>query len=194
MELLSIILTFVGYTSVLATLIYEKKKYLSEQSVKKYNIWVKLLNYLPVMVITPVLFFYIYEYNTLGSFQTMIISLPFAIRILGILLLIFSLYIYSDSILTMQKNWTIGLELRKGHELIKTHAYKYIRHPIYTAWFGIILSLGLIFSSFLYIIALIPVFAWYCYRAFLEEGFLAKNLSGYQGYLKTTKRFIPFIF
>ena len=195
MDLASIMLTIFGYTIVFLTVFYAKKKNKNIKSLKEKGFFVKILNYLPFICITPIFIYYIYEYINYKHFRLFILPFPLYLKIIGILILFISLYLYTDSIIIMRKNWTIGLELRKKHHIIHDHAFKYIRHPIYAAWLGIIISLIFIFSSFLYLPSLIIVFLWYFYRAKLEESFLSTHLKGYKRYMqKTKKMFIPFIF
>lgn len=195
MERISILLTVFGYVIVFFTVFYAKMVNQHAQSIKKKGKFLKLLNYLPFACITPVFIYYIYEYFLYGSFKLFVLPSPVQFKILGFLMLLGSLYLYVDSILVMRENWTIGLELRKKHQVVCKHAFKYIRHPIYSAWLGIILSLVFIFSSPLFIISLIIVFLWYSYRAKIEEFFLMDYLKGYKNYIQKTKgRFIPFVF
>jgi len=59
------------------------------------------------------------------------INFPLWLRLLGIALSIISLPYFWWIHKTLGQNWSPSLEIRKGHELLKTGPYKRIRHPMY---------------------------------------------------------------
>jgi protein-S-isoprenylcysteine O-methyltransferase Ste14 len=185
-----------GYCVVFFTVFYAKHLYGKKTATKINNssTLVKILNYLPFLAITPIYIFNIYEILHFG--QPRLLLAPFSenIRYFGILIMFFALFLYSDSIFVMNKNWTVGIELRRGHSVVNQHAYRLIRHPIYTAWYLIIISMFVMFGNWLYLLGLMLVFGWYTYRAGREEAFLCKNLHGYKHYMLHRKRFIPFVY
>lgn len=174
------------------TVRFGKQKGCGTSSVKKKSLVVNLLNYLPAILLLPSYMFFITKYFTQGYIIKYVSNV--SLFILGVLLLIMALFLYSDSIFHMGKMWTIGLELRKDHKVIKTHAYQYVRHPIYTAWFFIVIASAIILHSLVVLSFVIPVYLWYNKMAIMEEKFLAINLNGYSKYMKKTKKFIPFIY
>ena len=78
--------------------------------------------------------------------------------------------------------------------IVCTGIYKYLRHPIYGAN---ILFLGGLFvaTGSLWILILIGIWcAYYIPSAFREEVALRHHFPEYDEYMKTTKRFIPFVY
>jgi len=191
-DLVILIVLIITITSTYATLRIGKKIGNNSKSLKKGTFLTQLLNYLPALLVLPTYIYYILGYIKLGFILKSPPNIYFFIS--GIVLLCFSLILYSDSILHMGKMWTIGLELRKGHKVVKSHAYKYIRHPIYMAWFCIIISSAMLLQNIFILVYLVPVFIWYNIRANLEENFLLKNLKGYSVYYHKSKKYIPFIY
>ena len=51
----------------------------------------------------------------------------------GTILLVAALWLFWRSHADLGQNWSVTLELRKGHQLIKHGVYRYIRHPMYAS-------------------------------------------------------------
>lgn len=116
-----------------------------------------------------------------------------SLEILGFIGIIIA---YITSFLVMKENTylsrVVEIQKERGHKVITTGPYKYVRHPLYVAviimFFCIPLSLGslyaLIASAFLTIIIII--------RTVLEDKLLHKELEGYKEYAKKTRyRLLP---
>lgn len=83
---------------------------------------------------------------------------------------------------------------RQGGKLTQEGAYKFIRHPMYTAVIMLGLTLFLSapsFTSFLVFLMLVGVLH---IKVDLEEELLSKMHKGYKDYAQKTKKFIPFIY
>ena len=96
---------------------------------------------------------------------------------------------------TLSTNWSSTVELKKGHELITSGIYSYIRHPIYAGMMFIMLGTVLVFPTILEVIILILVYVTFIFRMIKEEELMGKTFSKeYSQYKKKTKMLIPFIF
>ena len=91
---------------------------------------------------------------------------------------------------------TVHIQKDRGHKVISSGIYAYIRHPMYTGtifwmvgtnmWLGTYLSL---------IVTSILIFIGFYCRISIEEKTLKNGLEGYQEYSEKVKaRLIPFIF
>ncbi|MGH9810627.1 MAG: protein-S-isoprenylcysteine O-methyltransferase, partial [Terriglobia bacterium] len=58
-----------------------------------------------------------------------------AVAWLGLLPLIGSLRLFRRSHADLGRNWSISLELRERHALVKIGVYRLIRHPMYSSFF-----------------------------------------------------------
>ncbi len=113
----------------------------------------------------------------------------------GSVILVFSFVLF---FLTFRENTYLSTVVRvqkdRGHTVISTGPYHYVRHPMYSAflpfmvgtalwlgsWYGVLLGLSFILAV-----------AW---RAVLEERTLEKELQGYATYMTQVKyRLIPFV-
>jgi protein-S-isoprenylcysteine O-methyltransferase Ste14 len=91
--------------------------------------------------------------------------------------------------------FTGAVTIQKEHRVIDTGAYRFVRHPSYTA--GLLILLGVAVAGGNGLGALVAfVVAWlaYWYRARVEEQALLAALGEpYARFMATRKRFIPFI-
>ena len=86
------------------------------------------------------------------------------------------------------------LRLKKGHRVIKTGAYHYVRHPLYaTLIFWCVGSL-LFFESFLFLIMVVLVPAIYLEAKSEEKALISAFGEEYEGYRASTGMFFPKVF
>jgi protein-S-isoprenylcysteine O-methyltransferase Ste14 len=94
---------------------------------------------------------------------------------------------------TMGRNWSIVARTRDDHALVTAGPFAWIRHPIYTAMFlmMIALAIGLGHMARLFIAA--PLYAMgTAIRVWIEERLLRTAFgSAYEEYANRVKRFIP---
>ena len=86
------------------------------------------------------------------------------------------------------------LRLKKGHRVIKTGAYHYVRHPLYAALIFWCAGSLLFFKSFLFLLLAVLVPANYL-EAKVEEKALIETFGGeYESYRAITGMFFPKVF
>jgi protein-S-isoprenylcysteine O-methyltransferase Ste14 len=94
------------------------------------------------------------------------------------------------------KQFTIHVKIVPRHKLVVTGIHKYMRHPMYTGLFLMVIGSCIALHSLWAVIAtfvlLVPAGI---YRVKVEEEVLVKNFGKqYTEYAKRTKRFIPYLF
>ena len=79
--------------------------------------------------------------------------------------------------------------------VIDRGAYRWVRHPSYTAGILLFAGIGIALGSFASIaIMVVSAFAVYAYRVSVEERALLETIGEpYAAFMKSRKRFIPFI-
>jgi protein-S-isoprenylcysteine O-methyltransferase Ste14 len=120
-------------------------------------------------------------------------NVPRWLRCIGVLLLMASFYLFY---LVFRENSylspAVRVQTERGHTVISTGPYSYIRHPMYSGFVlfavGTTLLLGSAYGLFGAALLIVMV-AW---RAVQEERLLERELKGYGAYKKRVRyRFVP---
>ena len=118
-----------------------------------------------------------------------------AIAWLGLVSLCVSLWLFRRSHVDLGHNWSISLQVRKHHTLVKTGVYRLIRHPMYSSFFLLALSQMLLLPNWLAgASGLIGVALLFVFRVRREENMMLQTIGDeYRGYMASTKRLIPWV-
>lgn len=108
----------------------------------------------------------LYWFTPLLAWATL---LPFMIRVTGVVISTYGLYLFWLTHKALGANWSPLLEVRKEHKLITTGIYKHIRHPMYTAILLFTLGLGLISANLVVLLLPLIVFCVLCYIRISDE-------------------------
>jgi protein-S-isoprenylcysteine O-methyltransferase Ste14 len=114
-----------------------------------------------------------------------------AMQMLGVALLAVSLRLNVWARRHLQHFYSERVELQSEHRIIDTGPYVYVRHPVFTSLFGLVIGLLLVSPSLPTIVLAIYTFVDFTRAARREEELLSKNLPGYTSYMKRTNAFIP---
>jgi|SRR3974390_457008 len=114
---------------------------------------------------------------------------------LGLVPLCASLWLFRRSHVDLGRNWSISLEIRQHHTLVKTGVYRLIRHPMYTSFFLLGLAQMLLLPNWLAgSSGLIGVTILFVFRVRREERMMLQMIGDeYRAYMATTKRLIPWV-
>jgi protein-S-isoprenylcysteine O-methyltransferase Ste14 len=82
-----------------------------------------------------------------------------ALSFLVIGLAVGSVWLVSSAVRTLGKQWAFTARLIEGHHLITNGPYRFVRNPIYTGMFGMLLATGLAFGYWIQLIPGIVLFA-----------------------------------
>ena len=99
--------------------------------------------------------------------------------------------------ITLNDNWTQSYEyqIKKKHELIKNGIYSLVRHPIYGGLIFMVTGVLMVSGSLTFIPGLILSVFIVNIFARREERILIKHFGKkYEEYMKSTKKFIPFVY
>ena len=100
-------------------------------------------------------------------------SANIALQLISILLAIWSVWLASSAIRELGKQWSLQARLIEDHKLVTSGVYGIVRHPIYTAMFGMMLATGLVLSHWIGLGAAVIVFLIGTeIRTNIEEGLL----------------------
>jgi protein-S-isoprenylcysteine O-methyltransferase Ste14 len=114
----------------------------------------------------------------------------------GVAVMIVALWLFWRSHADLGRNWSITLEIRKGHELIRNGVYRLVRHPMYASIFLFALAQGLMLSNALAGWAGLVTFAvMYFIRMPREERMMVEHFGeGYREYMEETGKLWPKFF
>ena len=112
---------------------------------------------------------------------------------MGTVVLSLGIWLFYRSHADLGRNWSISLEIREDHQLVRSGVYRHIRHPMYTAIFLTALAQALLLSNWLAgpscFLAFLVMFALRIGRE--EAMMLNKFGEAYGDYMNRTKRLIP---
>jgi protein-S-isoprenylcysteine O-methyltransferase Ste14 len=114
---------------------------------------------------------------------------------LGLLLLIGALWLFRRSHADLGRNWSITLQMRDEHVLVKSGVYRLIRHPMYSSFFLLGIAQFLLLPNWFAGLAG-PVGAGilYGFRVRREERMMLEFFGDdYHDYMAETKRIVPWI-
>ena len=97
-------------------------------------------------------------------------DISLTVTIIGLLLYLSGLIGRNWCIRTLGKYWSLHVEIRKNHELIKSGPYKYIRHPAYLSIIFEVCGIPLIVNAyFIFIFAVVVYIPIIILRIYYEE-------------------------
>ncbi len=120
------------------------------------------------------------------------ITFPDWLRWAGFALGVISILFWTWTQLTLGKEWSPQLQLRKDHHLIITGPYAHIRHPMYTAICGFGLGLALVSANGVFVVLAAMVIIGLFLRIPQEEKMLIREFGEeYQAYIRHTGSMFP---
>ena len=120
-------------------------------------------------------------------------SRPAAVPATGLVLLVLSLRLFHRSHADLGRQWSITLEIRDQHRLVREGVYRRVRHPMYAAVWGFALAQALILPNLLAGLAGPLSFApLYLVRTPREEALMRRWFGEeYERYCAETGRLLP---
>lgn len=118
-----------------------------------------------------------------------------AIAWLGLVPLIGALWLFRRSHADLGRNWSITLQVRDRHVLVKTGVYRLIRHPMYSSFFLLGLTQMLLLPNWLTgISGVLGAGVLFAFRVLREERMMLESFGEqYRDYMTHTKRIVPWI-
>jgi protein-S-isoprenylcysteine O-methyltransferase Ste14 len=119
-----------------------------------------------------------------------------AIAWLGVATSISALWVFRRSHVDLGRNWSISLQVREQHALVKTGIYRLIRHPMYSSFFLLGLAqLLLVPNWFAGLAGVVGAGVLFAFRVRREEQMMLESFGGeYRSYMSQTKRVVPWVF
>jgi protein-S-isoprenylcysteine O-methyltransferase Ste14 len=114
---------------------------------------------------------------------------------LGLVPLVAALWLFRRSHADLGRNWSITLQVRDQHALVKSGVYRLIRHPMYSSFFLLGLAQLLLVPNWLAGAAgLAGAALLFGFRVAREERMMLESFGeDYRAYMASTKRVIPWV-
>jgi protein-S-isoprenylcysteine O-methyltransferase Ste14 len=114
---------------------------------------------------------------------------------LGLAPLVAALWLFRRSHVDLGRNWSITLQVREQHALVKTGVYRLIRHPMYSSFFLLGLAQMLLLPNWLAgISGIVGAAILFAFRVPREEQLMLESFGDeYRAYMTHTKRIVPWI-
>lgn len=132
---------------------------------------------------------YIVNHPWLGVLS---LPLPGWLRWIGVAVGFLSLALYAWSRATLGKEWSSNLLLGENHSLVTTGPYRWIRHPIYLAMIGFMISIALVTADLFLVAFLLVSTIDLALRIPKEEQMMVEKFGEeYKTYMQRTGRIFP---
>lgn len=120
-------------------------------------------------------------------------TLPPWAGLVGILLLLLSLWLFWRSHADLGRNWSPSLQIMEKHTLVTNGIYRMIRHPMYASQWVFVLAQLLLLPNWVAGPATLVVFApFYFLRVPQEEQLMLEQFgAAYRDYMARTGRILP---
>lgn len=120
-------------------------------------------------------------------------SIPIWAILLGTVLQLVGIYVFYYAHRDLGKNYSGLVELREGHKLVTEGIYSIIRHPMYAAFWLLVLGQALLLGNYLAAFSGILGFGFlYITRIDREEEMLLQKFGKeYREYMESTGRLFP---
>jgi protein-S-isoprenylcysteine O-methyltransferase Ste14 len=165
---------------------------LRQQNIKTVEVRYKgrewLLHNLVVLALTPLVLYLLTPW-----LQVFHITLPTWLRWLGMFIFFLGDVVFWWAHYALGRNWSPVLAIRESHELIVEGPYRYVRHPMYTAFFLIGIGLALLSANWVVGGAYLgAVLLMYEVRISTEEQMMLEQFGeAYREHCKRTGRLVP---
>jgi len=152
--------------------------------------WDKVL--FPLLMIIPFAWLMFMSFDAVRFHWS---PLPVWLEFVGVVVLLCSFYLL---FLTFRENAylspVVRIQEERGHTVVSTGPYHYVRHPMYAAMLVFVVGTSLLLGSGYGILLALLFMVVLARRAVLEERTLREELHGYAAYMTQVKyRLIPYV-
>ena len=118
------------------------------------------------------------------------------VTIAGIVVILLGTALRWWAIVTLGRYFTIDVAVRSTQSVVQSGPYRFVRHPSYTAILIMLLGVSLALANWASLVVMLASgLIGLLYRVRVEERALVEALGQpYRDYMRTTTRFIPFMF
>ena len=118
------------------------------------------------------------------------------LTVIGTIVLLGALILFFQTHRQLGRSWSVTLEIRENHGLVTDGIYRFVRHPMYSAYFLWVLSQALLLPNWIAgPSGLVGFGTLFAFRVRREEQMMLDAFGDeYAAYATRTKRIIPGVF
>jgi protein-S-isoprenylcysteine O-methyltransferase Ste14 len=156
---------------------------------KREGVWAHVVAYLVVLLLAAVVVRLCFQG---GDFRSFTFAAPDWLRWAGVGLGVTSMGLFAWTHVVLGRFWSPYLQLRPSHRLLTVGPYSRIRHPMYSAIVGWVISLGLVAASWIPLAFAALIALNFNLRIRGEEKMMLQQFGDeYREYMKRTGRLLP---
>jgi protein-S-isoprenylcysteine O-methyltransferase Ste14 len=161
----------------------------NEKIVRRVDAWERIL--LSIIIASSLVLPMLYLFTPWLAFANY--RLPAWTPWCGTICLLAALWLFWRSHADLGRNWSVTLEMRKGHQLITDGVYRTVRHPMYASIWLFNIAQALLLQNWLAGWSLFLAFGvLYFVRVSREEQMMIDSFGEeYRAYMKRTGRLFP---
>ena len=158
-------------------------------AVQREGLWPHVIEVVFFLLLAALIVQLLFRGGSLGGFS---FPAPPWLRGTGFGLGITSVGLFAWTHAVLGRFWSTALQLRPGHRLITAGPYARIRHPMYSAILGWMISLGLVAGSWIPLVFAALSALNFILRIRPEEKMMLQQFGDqYRAYMKRTGRLLP---
>ena|ERR1700690_1875864 len=113
---------------------------------------------------------------------------------IGAVICVFGLFVTIWARWTLAGNWSSDVTFKRGHELVKTGPYRFVRHPIYTGLLVMCLGSAIEMGMLRCWLSIVVVGIGFWIKLKQEERLMLRHFPDeYPTYQKQVKALVPFV-
>jgi len=114
---------------------------------------------------------------------------------IGVAVFLAALALFQATHKALGRNWSITLKVRDSHELVVGGVYRYLRHPMYAAFWLWSIAQALLLQNWIAgLSGLVGFGTLYLFRIEREEALMRATFgAAWDEYARRTKRLVPFV-
>ncbi|MBZ5663869.1 MAG: isoprenylcysteine carboxylmethyltransferase family protein [Acidobacteriia bacterium] len=123
-------------------------------------------------------------------------AMEWGLAVLTVVIAVVSVWLVNSAARRLGKQWALAARLVEGHTLIQDGPYRFVRNPIYTGMFGMLLATGLAAGRWIPLLVAIVFFSAGTYvRIHVEERLLRQAFGAeFEKYARKVPALIPGIY
>jgi protein-S-isoprenylcysteine O-methyltransferase Ste14 len=123
-------------------------------------------------------------------------AVEWGLAALTVAIAIASVWLVNAAARRLGKQWALAARLVEGHTLIQDGPYRFVRNPIYTGMFGMLLATGLAAAQWIQLLVAIVLFIAGTYIRIRSEERLLRGAFGseFEAYARKVPALIPGIY